>query len=569
MTHTRALAALLVALSISATTSRLAWAQTKPAPTDAQKEEARSHFELGLSHFDREEWQAALVEFLKSRELFPTRGNTKDAAICLRRVGRFDEALDMYEALLRDFPDLAPADRALAQREIGELQASVGTIAIDGAPDGASVTIDGIDRGKTPIKPLRLSAGTHSIRVTKEDTLPFEARVDLVGRQAATVHAQLAALTQAGRLRVAEHAGKSLEIVVDGAVVGRTPWEGALAPGPHTVLLKGEGNLGTPPKLTEVKLEQLTSLDLTAEQLGAELRVDPKPSSAAVTIDGVPVGRGVWDGRLRPGAHRVEASAEGYAPLARDVTIGDGAKEVVAASLEPLAAPGGRGSIALEIDLGLALGLLNGSDLASSCTSGCSSSLPLGFEGQLHGTYQFAVGLGLGLHAGYLLLGSSIDDRTTTITSPGARISHSTTTHDGLLMGGLVAGIDGQYRTRGDWPLTLRLGFGVFIGSVRDHRTGSFTDSKGGAFALDTSQSPTAAYLDIAPEVRFGRRFGQHVELNVGVAGHILAAVSVPRWDATKTVLTGADGEGNFTGDSVAGSVVIALVPSLGLKYEF
>src|SRR3569623_2298163 len=62
-------------------------AQPQPA-TDQQKADAKSHFDAGISHFDRQEWAAALVEFLKSRELYPTRGNTKDAAICLRKVGR-------------------------------------------------------------------------------------------------------------------------------------------------------------------------------------------------------------------------------------------------------------------------------------------------------------------------------------------------------------------------------------------------------------------------------------------------------------------------------------------------
>jgi MYXO-CTERM domain-containing protein len=83
---------------------------------------------------DREEWQAALVEFLKSRELFPSKGNTKNAALCLRKVGRFDESLDLFETLIRDFEDLSPTDRALADREIGELRASVGTVEIRQAP---------------------------------------------------------------------------------------------------------------------------------------------------------------------------------------------------------------------------------------------------------------------------------------------------------------------------------------------------------------------------------------------------------------------------------------------------
>src|SRR6185436_3959720 len=99
------------------------------ADDDTQrKEDARNHFEIGLTHFDREEYSAALAEFLESRRLFSTRSATKNAAICLRKEKRFDESLEMFESLLRDFPNLPAGDRDLAEREIGELKRSVGTV---------------------------------------------------------------------------------------------------------------------------------------------------------------------------------------------------------------------------------------------------------------------------------------------------------------------------------------------------------------------------------------------------------------------------------------------------------
>lgn len=454
------------------------------------KEEAQSHFDLGLSHFDREEWPAALVEFLKSREMFPSRGNTKNAAICLRKLGRFDEALTLFEALVRDFPDLSPTDRTLGNKEIGDLQASVGTVAIDGAPEGASVTIDGVDRGKTPLKPIRLSAGTHQLRVSKEGSLPFEARIDLTGRQAAVVHARLDALTRVGRLRVSEHSGQAVDVIVDGSLAGKAPWEGALAPGPHTVWLKGEGDVGTPPALATVKLDGVATLDLTAEPLGVALRIELKPTTASVVLDDVPLGRGVWSGRVRPGSHKIEATAEGYGPFVRKVQLANGADETLTDTLELVAVPRGHSGIVIELDLGAPMGLLVGGELASSCTGACSTSFPIGFEGVLHGTYQLGSGLGIGLHGGYSLITSTISDRVTTISS-GSREAHGAAS-DSLLLGGVVAGIDGQFRTRGDWPFTLRLGLGVMIGSMRDKRSGRATDSKGGQFSFSTSQSPSA-----------------------------------------------------------------------------
>ena len=98
---------------------------------------------------------------------------TKNAAICLRKVGRFDEALDLFEALLRDFPDLAQSDRELAEREVRELEASVGTLQLVDAPAGASVGVDGVDRGRTPLAaPLRVAAGAHVVKVVAGDEFP-------------------------------------------------------------------------------------------------------------------------------------------------------------------------------------------------------------------------------------------------------------------------------------------------------------------------------------------------------------------------------------------------------------
>jgi len=541
------------------------WAQAG----EQQKEEARSHFELGLSHFDREEWQAALVEFLKSRELFPSRGNTKNAAICLRKVGRFEEALEMFERLLHDFPDLSPTDRALAEREIAELKASLGTVQIQGAPDGASVTIDSIERGKTPLRsPIRLSAGTHMIRVTKEGALPFELRVDLAGGQAVVVRAQLAALTQAGRLSITEHGGRPAEVVVDGAVVGRVPWDGALAPGDHTVLLRGEGNFGTPPALVSVKLNQVTALDLVMQELPASLSVVPEPASALVTIDGVPLGRGAWAGRLAAGDHAVGATLEGYTAFMRKVTLAAGDRGVVRAKLEAISAPGGH--VTFEVDLGLPLGLVTAGDLekGANCSGACGASFPLGFQGVLHGDYSFPFGLGIGVRAGYMLLSNSISNRQTAVTSMGFT-AHGTAA-DSLLLGGIVAGLEGQYRTRGDWPLTARLGVGAFVGSMRDRRTGTFTaQNTGRPFDVNTTQAPSATYMFVAPELRFGRKLGEHIEINVGAELLIMPALSPPRWDTNQVFPSGDDGQGWFSADKLAAPLLLALVPSIGAKYEF
>ncbi|MEO8800137.1 MAG: PEGA domain-containing protein [Polyangiaceae bacterium] len=353
--------------------------------------------------------------------------------------------------------------------------------------------------------------------------------------------------------------------MIDGAVVGKTPWEGALAPGPHTVFLAGDGDIGTPPIQTTVKVNEVVTVDLLSESLPGEIKITPQPSSAEVFVDDVPVGRGPWKGRLRRGPHKALVRLDGYAPYTLEFTLGDKLSDLDV-HLQPAVEPS-HARVSLELDASAAFGLLWGGDLSSGCTGSCSSSLPIGFDGVFHGTYTFGSGFGLGVHAGYLLLTRSIDGRASEIAS-NSRLS-SGTVKDTLRLGGFAVGADAQLELGEVWPVTLRLGVGALIGSIRDSRTGAFTDTKGGAYSVDTAQSGAATYIYVAPEARFGRRFGEHFELNVGAQLLVLAALATPSWDGTKTVSSGADGIGTFPKQSLAGSLLLDVNPGIGAKYEF
>ncbi|MGZ3422898.1 MAG: PEGA domain-containing protein [Polyangiales bacterium] len=318
-----------LALLLSLTTF-IASAQTPSDP----KVLAKEHFERGIALFDEEFWDAALVEFAQSSALYPTRNATKNAALCLRMLHRYDEALDMYESLLRDFPDLPPEVKALAEKEIKSLQPLVGSIELRSGEAGSTIVVDSRTRGTLPSKPIRASAGTHTIRVLKDGFIPFETEVDVTGAKTIVVDVKMQPLVKSGRLRVVEASGKAAELFVDGVVVGKTPWEGTLPIGDHTVFLDGGGKLGTQPARAPVTLGQLTPLTVALEELDARIRVEPDPNVANVAVDGVVVGRGPWDGKLRAGPHRIEVSAEGYLGAMRDVTLGNGERQVIAIALE-------------------------------------------------------------------------------------------------------------------------------------------------------------------------------------------------------------------------------------------
>jgi hypothetical protein len=563
--------------------------------TEARKDEARAHFERGISLSDEESWDAALVEFSRSRELFATRGNTKNMALCLRKLRRFDESLDVYEMLLAEYPTMPAQDRAFVDKEIAELRKRVGTLAVTGQ-EGASVTVSGRTRGTLPLaRPLRLSAGTHVVRVYKEGYLPFETRVELVGEQAATLEAKLEQLTQSGRLQVTEQSGKSVDVEVDHAIVGKTPWEGTLPPGDHTVLLRGEGNLGTQPSSVPIVLNQLATLTLAVEPLESEIRVEPSPSGATVAVDGVVVGRGLWVGRLRAGKHAIDVGAEGFLPDRRELQLAAGASEQLAVTLErdpnsPLWRRIEPSRLVVEaVGFGL-FGTAIGGEISDSCKSGCTKGLAAGGGGFLRVGYELGLGIGLGLEAGGLTFRQHLDNRAETL-SPVGLPANPGTVSDRLSFSGLRIGGAAWYhhskRAEGEWGWVAGLGVGVLSGTMRDDRSGDFTTATaklpGGAPVTyrisGVSESPSARYLYVAPRVQATYRVTQGFEIGFGIQLDALLSLSQPSWTDKQPLVTGScgpvaagcvtDGQARFGQHTIANATTFLASPVLSLRLDF
>jgi hypothetical protein len=552
--------------------------EPKPVdPEEAKKEEARKHFESGLALFDVGSWEPALAEFLLSREIYPTRSATKNAAFCLRKLNRLDDALKMFEGLL-GMADLSPEDRQLAETEIASLRALVGTVVIESSETGATVAIDGRVRGHTPVKPIRIETGTHVVRVLKDGFDPFEARVDLAGGQSVTVLAKLRPRGQGGWLKVVEANGRALDVWLDGFLIGKTPWEAQVAPGLHTVSLRGEGKLGTQPTSVPDKLNELTPVTLEAEPLTAALRVEPTPAGASIAIDGVIIGRGVWQGPLRPGAHKIEIAAEGFVPQTEEITLLGGKPETLKAELSrDRSSPmwtDYRGRVFAEVDVAFALVPTFGGHVAGGCTGDCSKSVGIGFEARGRGGYRFTSGLMLGVEAGYLLARQSISGRQTVV-QPVGLPANPGTADDTLTLGGTLVGVSGGVRVGEKLPITLRLGLGAVFGNVKDTRTGSFvTIERAGkpalSYSASASESLSAGWVYIAPEGRLSWPIGKRLELSAGLGLIVLVAPTPPRWIPEKVnVLAATDGQGRFPEEQLTGKALIAITPGLGARYEF
>lgn len=548
--------------------------------TAEKKAEAKAHFEKGRQLSAEGAWSAALAEFLASRELYPTSGNTLGAASSLRKLARFDEALDMFELLLRDHAGALAFDvRTAAQREIVELRGLVGTVEIEGAEIGAAILVDGRGRGEYPApSPLRVAAGSHVVRVSKEGFETFEARVDVAGNGTARVTAKLRPLAASGRLNVVERGGGALDVIVDGIRAGRTPWEGTLAPGEHVLLLSGEGELGTLPVTVTVKANDTARLTLAAERLTSRVRVEPEPITASVAIDAVALGQGTWEGRLRAGKHKIEIAAPGFATSVRDLQLVEGERAVVRV---PLARdesspfwrkPPPPARFLAEIAGAVPIVPSFGGDIAGGCTGGCSAAPGLGAYVAVRGGYELPSGIGFGLAAAFVLAEQSISGREAQLQPVGLEgeakgtLDHTLAIRRGLLFGPWLGF---SYGDR--FPLHARIAAGPLFAWVGETRAGTLTPVRDGADypVGPLSVSSLTTFVHITPDVRVGYRITPRFEVTIGVDALVLIPVSTPAWDAKRSINAGADGIGTFPADRFVGNVLFGIAPGLGARYDF
>ncbi|MBK8939722.1 MAG: PEGA domain-containing protein [Polyangiaceae bacterium] len=549
--------------------------EEEKGPDPANKPEAEERFRKGLKLLQEEAWTAALAEFVRSRELYPTRTATNNAAVCLRKLKRFDESLDMYETLLREYPNMPPDRKDAALKEVVELRQLVGTLDITGAEPGATIVVDGKTRAEFPIiDPLRVSAGTHSIRVIKQGFTAFESSVEVAGGQTVVVAAKMPALVASGTLRVTEKSGKAMDVVLDGAVVGVTPWEGTIATGDHVIQLLGDADLGTQPSAAPIKKDEVTQLTLEAVPLESGIIVKVTPAAASVRIDSVAVGRGIWDGRVRSGAHIVDVVADGYFPKRQEISVDKGERLELNVALErDEDADAWRvpSKFVLDLSGGVALTPSFGGDVSSTCGDGCSQKVGVGGVIVLNGAYELGNGFGFGLSAGVMQASQSVEGRATTL-NPQGLDGLEGSANDELRLRGIIAGAHAAYRYGERFPLRFRLSAGALIAQARSVRAGSFdTRSRGDFAAPELLSDQTTAFVFIGPEATIGYRIADMFELAAGLQGMILVAPDPPKWagDDNPAVNAPGDGLSSYSAEESTMGTMVFAVPMIAARASF
>ena len=551
-----------------------------PAPEVSaaeRKEQARVRYDRGRELFANQAYAAALAEFLEARKIYPTWSATSWSAQCLKNLARFDEAFDMYAALLNDYGDKLPADakqRALV--EIESMRKLVGNIEIEGGVPGAAIFVDRQARGEYPLlKPLRVSAGSHLVKVFIEGYEPFETQIDVAGSTTVRIPVQLRKLDSTGILRVIEQQNRALDVVVDGIVVGKTPLTLRIAPGDHVVFLQGEEQLGTLPARVAVRGDNDAPLRMQAEPLEAELQVNLQPFDALVAVDAVTLGKGSWGGRVKPGQHTIEVAAEGFLAEKRTVEVARNGKQDLKIVLQrdpkspfwrkPEPPP----HWLIEVGFNFPLAATIGGDISGACTSTCSNNPGLGTNPMVRVGYELGSGISFGASIGYFHFVQTLDERTTVAQVIG-RTPNAGTADDELKYRAPTISAWGGYSFGEKLLVRMRVATGVMVGFFSDTRNGSFQSSDGTPYAVGPLvQTRDAAFFHVTPELRIGYSPFPRFEILAGAEIAFMVPLSIPKWNSAQAFTAGNDGYGYFSSASLIGTSFVMILPSVAARYNF
>lgn len=210
--------------------------------TPAEKKEAATHYQRGISLFKEANYPAALSEFKAAYQAMPSWEVLFNLGLCQRRLFQYGAAIKSFDRYLAEGGPKVPADRrAAVDTELTQIRALTATVAIIVKGPTAKVSLDGELLGETPLNELALlGPGKHLVRAERDGCSPDEKTIEVVSGQAQAVELDPKSLTAPGRVTF-ECTPTGAQLTVDSEELRECPVEMFLKPGTHEVVAQLEG----------------------------------------------------------------------------------------------------------------------------------------------------------------------------------------------------------------------------------------------------------------------------------------------------------------------------------------
>ena len=138
---------------------------------------AKIAFDDGTELFEQQKFSEAAARFREAYEIRPNWKLLYNIGQCEAAARRYGVALELFESYMAAGGDNIDLERTKELiEEMERLRNLVGFLDFQDLPMGASVTIDGLERGKSPLPgPLAVAAGVdHDVRIVKDEEVNYE-----------------------------------------------------------------------------------------------------------------------------------------------------------------------------------------------------------------------------------------------------------------------------------------------------------------------------------------------------------------------------------------------------------
>lgn len=221
-----------------------------------------------------------------------------------------------------------------------------GTLVLTSTPNGATVYVDGVRYGFTPLT-LDLPAGTHTVTMQMSGYDSWTSNVKVIGGGSSTVTGNLNKIYSTGYLSISS-SPSGATIFIDGSYRGTTPTSLTLNEGTHTVRLTASGysEYSTSVYVAGGKTSVISASMSPSVQLGY-VNLKATPAGAAIYVDGIfqantPSITGVTLGPFTTGqSHTLLLTATGYQSGSSSFVLSPGETRTITMNLVPEQAKNG------------------------------------------------------------------------------------------------------------------------------------------------------------------------------------------------------------------------------------
>jgi hypothetical protein len=224
---------------------------------------------------------------------------------------------------------------------------TAGALYIISTPSDASVILDGLYKGRTPITLSNLAAGTHIIQLDYAGYYDWKSSVDVPQGGTKTISATLNPMpsSSTGWIYVSSSPG-GVSVTLDGSSVGQTPVSGslklnAIAVGDHTVALQ---LAGYQPYSTRTSVSSNTVTEVSAVLVSSAtssgkgaMSISSNPAGTNIFVDNNFIGiTPLTASDIAAGNHLVTFKMDGYQEYSTNALVTAGTTSSVSAALLPV-----------------------------------------------------------------------------------------------------------------------------------------------------------------------------------------------------------------------------------------